>query len=204
MLEALELTARRGAATLFAGLAFRVDAGRALIITGANGTGKTTLLRILAGLTMPAEGKVRWRDDAVAPFSQQLREDAVFVGHAPALKDELTAEENLRSLVDLTAMHRTDAEVSEALSSVALDAQRTLPARVLSQGQRRRIGLARLGLSRRPLWLLDEPATALDTAGLGLLTQMIAQQLAAGGTVIAATHQTLDLPAERVATLALS
>jgi len=204
MLEAQDLTARRGAATLFTGLAFRVDAGRALIITGANGTGKTTLLRILAGLTMPAEGNVRWRGDPVAPFSQQLREDAVFVGHAPALKDELTAEENLRALVDLTATHRSAAEVSAALTSVALDAQRKLPARVLSQGQRRRIGLARLGLSRRPLWLLDEPATALDSAGLGLLTQMIAQQLATGGTVIAATHHALDLPAERVATLALS
>ena len=116
MLEAQALTARRGAATLFAGLAFRVDAGRALFITGANGTGKTTLLRILAGLTMPAEGSVRWRGDAVAPFSPRLREDVVFIGHAPALKDELTAEENLRSLVELTATHPSDAEVSAALT----------------------------------------------------------------------------------------
>jgi len=94
--------------------------------------------------------------------------------------------------------------VSAALTSVALDAQRKLPARVLSQGQRRRIGLARLRLSRRPLWLLDEPATALDAAGLDSLTQMIAQQLAIGGTVVAATHQASDLPTERTATLALS
>jgi len=204
MLEAQALTARRGAATLFAGLAFRVDAGRALFITGTNGTGKTTLLRILAGLTMPAEGSVRWRGDAIAPFSPRLREDVVFIGHAPALKDELTAEENLRSLVELSATHPTDADVEAALTAVALGAQRTLPARVLSQGQRRRIGLARLGFSRRPLWLLDEPATALDAAGLVLLSQMIAQQLATGGTVVAATHQTLDVPAERVATLTLS
>jgi heme exporter protein A len=133
-----------------------------------------------------------------------LREDVVFIGHAPALKDELTAEENLRALIELTATHPTDAEVSAALTSVALDAQRKLPARVLSQGQRRRIGLARLRLSRRPLWLLDEPATALDAAGLDSLTQMIAQQLAIGGTVIAATHQAFDLPTERTATLALS
>jgi heme exporter protein A len=204
MLEAQALTARRGAATLFAKLAFRVDAGRALLVIGANGTGKTTLLRILAGLTMPDEGKVRWRGEPVAPFASQLREDVLFIGHAPALKDELTAEENLRSLVELTATHPTDAEVGAALTAAALDAQRALPARVLSQGQRRRIGLARLGLSRRPLWLLDEPATALDAAGLGLLARMIAQRLATGGTVIAATHQTLDLPADRVATLALS
>jgi heme exporter protein A len=204
MLEAQDLTARRGAAMLFTGVAFRVDAGRALLITGANGTGKTTLLRILAGLTMPEAGSVRWRGEAVEPFASALREDVVFIGHAPALKDELTAEENLRSLVELTATHPSDADMSAALTSVALDAQRKLPARVLSQGQRRRIGLARLQLSRRPLWLLDEPATALDAAGLGSLTQMIAQQLAIGGTVVAATHQTLDLPTERVATLALS
>src|SRR6185295_11378958 len=124
MLEAHDLTARRGAATLFAGLAFRVDAGRALVVTGANGAGKTTLLRILAGLTMPDDGEVRWRGDVVAPFSPRLREDVVFIGHAPALKDELTAEENLRSLADLTATHPSDAEVSAALTSVALDRQR--------------------------------------------------------------------------------
>jgi heme exporter protein A len=203
MLEAQDLTARRGAALLFAGLSFRVDAGHALVITGANGTGKTTLLRILAGLTLPEGGQVRWRGEAVAPFSARLREDVAFVGHAPALKDELTAAENLRSLAGLTAVHPSAAEVSAALAVVALDAQQALPARVLSQGQRRRIGLARLGLAQRPLWLLDEPATALDGAGLELLARMITQQLAAGGTVVAATHQVLDLPSDRVATLAL-
>jgi len=204
MLEAQDLTARRGAATLFTRVAFRVDAGRALLVTGANGTGKTTLLRILAGLTMPDAGTVRWRGEPIAPFASSLREDVVFIGHAPALKDELTAEENLRALIELTATHPTDAEVSAALTSVALDAQRKLPARVLSQGQRRRIGLARLRLSRRPLWLLDEPATALDAAGLRLLAELVAQRLHAGGMVVAATHQALDLLPDRTDTLAMS
>ncbi len=204
MLEAQDLTARRGAALLFEGLSFRVDAGRALVITGANGTGKTTLLRILAGRTLPEGGQVRWRGEAVAPFSARLREDVLFVGHAPALKDELTAAENLRSLAGLMAVLPSAADVRAALAAVALDAQQALPARVLSQGQKRRIGLARLSLARQPLWLLDEPATALDHAGLALLARIISQQLAAGGTVVAATHQPLPLPADRIVTLALT
>ncbi len=116
MLEAQDLTARRGAALLFEGPVLRVDAGRALVITGANGTGKTTLLRILAGLTLPEGGQVRWRGEAVAPFSARLREDVLFVGHAPALKDELTAAENLRSLAGLMAVLPSAADVRAALA----------------------------------------------------------------------------------------
>ena len=204
MLEAHDLTARRGATTLFRRLRFRVDPGRALVVTGPNGTGKTTLLRVLAGLTLPAEGHVSWRGEAVAAHSPRLRTECVFAGHSPALKDELTAEENLRSLVTLCGETPSPRGIREALSEVSLEAQRALPARALSQGQRRRIGLARLALLRRPLWLLDEPATALDAAGVALLAQWIARQLAQGGVVVAATHQALDLPSERVAYLELS
>jgi heme exporter protein A len=203
MLEAQDLAARRGATTLFRELRFRVDAGRALLVTGPNGTGKTTLLRILAGLTLPAEGRVLWRGEAVAPHSPKLRTECVFVGHSPALKDELTAAENLHSLVALAGDAPSPSAVRDALSEVSLDAQRELPARALSQGQRRRVGLARLALLRRSLWLLDEPATALDAEGLALLAKWIARQLAQGGTVVAATHQALDLPPERIAQLEL-
>jgi heme exporter protein A len=192
MLEAHELTARRGDLLLFQRLSLRVDAGRALLVTGRNGSGKTTLLRMLAGLTTPTEGRVTFRGEPVP-----ARAHCVYAGHLPALKDELTAAENLRSLADLAGARPSDDDVTSALGIADLALQRDLPARVLSQGQRRRVGLARLALLPRPLWLLDEPATALDAAGLKLLADLVGKRLRAGGTVVAATHQPLDLPAER-------
>ena len=200
MLEAHDLTARRGSALLFQGLRLRVEPGRALLVTGRNGSGKTTLLRMLAGLTLPAEGRVTWRGEAV---SSAMHIDCVYAGHLPALKDELTVEENLRSLTELAGARPSADDIASALSAVDLVAQRDLPARVLSQGQKRRIGLARLALLPRPLWLLDEPVTALDAAGASLLVDLVTQRLRGGGTVVAATHQALDLPGERMESLAL-
>jgi heme exporter protein A len=203
MLEAHELAAQRGFAKLFSGLSFRVDAGEALVVTGANGTGKTTLLRMLAGLSAPSAGEIRWRGRRAAPFDPDLRASLAFAGHLPALKDELTAEENLASLVALEGDDASDEAIGAALDDVALTRQRRLPARVLSQGQRRRIGLARLALLPRPLWILDEPVTALDAAGAELLARLVAGHLAKGGLTVAATHAPLGLPATRVRPLAL-
>jgi len=204
MLEATDLAARRGFTRLFSGLGLKVEPGSALLVTGANGTGKTTLLRILAGLSTPVEGRVRWRSQTVTPFLRSLRQDALFCGHLAALKDELTAEENLAALVTLAGVKASTAQLRDALSAVALDRHAGLPARALSQGQRRRLGLARLYLIRRPLWLLDEPATALDAAGMALVATMIAGHLERGGFAVVATHQALDLPPARVHSLALS
>jgi heme exporter protein A len=201
MLEAHGLTARRGDLLLFQRLNLRVDAGRALVITGRNGSGKTTLLRMLAGLTVPSEGHVTWRGE---PVRGATHAQCVYSGHAAALKDELTVEENLWSLVELAGARPADDEVASALGTADLLEQRGLPARVLSQGQRRRVGLARLALLPRPLWLLDEPATALDSAGLALLAQLVVQRLRAGSTVVAATHQALDLPVDRTDEVALA
>jgi heme exporter protein A len=204
MLEARDLAARRGHARLFSGVGFRVDRGQVLIVTGANGTGKTTLLRMLAGFSVPDHGEIRWDGEAMAPFDPRLRAAIAFAGHAPALKDELTAEENLASLTALAGETVSNADLRRALADVALERKRALPARVLSQGQRRRIGLARLALLRRRLWVLDEPVTALDAAGTALLADMVRRHLEAGGVAVAATHAPLGLPDARVQPLALA
>jgi heme exporter protein A len=202
MLEVLDLAARRGTTRLFSSLSFAAEQGRALLVTGANGTGKTTLLRILAGLSSPTSGRVRWCGEDVAPFAPSLRRDAVFCGHLTALKDELTTEENLAALAALAGEKHTRSELRHALSSVDLDRKADLSARSLSQGQRRRIALARLSLTRRPLWLLDEPATALDPAGVALMTRLLTGHLQRGGCAVVATHQPIDLPAAQTMALA--
>src|SRR5438128_5313943 len=202
MLEAQDLAAQRGDATLFAAVSFAVRPGAALIVTGANGSGKTTLLRIVAGLSHAAAGTLKWQRNLLTAFDPALRAAALFIGHAPALKDELTAEENLASLANLHGAHVDRVAVRDALAAWSLSRQRALPARVLSQGQRRRIGLARLKLVRRPLWILDEPTTALDNDGVALLTTLLCQHLDANGCAVVATHQPLSVP--RFANLALA
>ncbi len=173
------------------------------MVTGRNGTGKTTLLRMLAGLTAPTSGEIRWHGEPVHPFALSLRRAVLFAGHSIALKDELTAEENVASLVALAGSEASPDAVRTALDEVALGRQRALPARVLSAGQRRRIGLARLRLLRRPLWILDEPFTALDAAGSQLLASFLNAHLDHGGIAVAATHQPLGLAAQRVQTMTL-
>jgi heme exporter protein A len=203
MLEANGLAGHRGTTALFSDLSFRIGAGSALLVGGRNGTGKTTLLRMLAGLTAPAAGEIRWNGESVRPFAASLRSAALFAGHAIALKDELTAEENVASLVALAGGDASSDAIRTVLDEVSLGRQRALPARVLSAGQRRRIGLARLRLVRRPLWVLDEPLTALDAAGSELLASFVQAHLDEGGVAVAATHQPLGLAANRTQALTL-
>ena len=203
MLEAHDLAARRGTARLFEGLSLAVAGGTALVVTGANGRGKTTLLRMLAGLTTPDAGEIRLDGAPVVSYAPALRAAVAFAGHAPALKDELSARENLASLCALSGRAADDVAVDAALDRVALGTRKRLPARVLSQGQRRRIGLARLALSRRRVWILDEPVTALDADGAALLAELVSAHLGGGGLAVASTHAPLALPAARVRTLSL-
>jgi heme exporter protein A len=139
----------------------------------------------------------------VRPFDARLRRDVAFLGHASAVKDELSAEENLRALLMLAGEPAAPATIREHLVAASLDAQRELPARALSQGQRRRIGLARLAALTRPLWILDEPTTALDDAGIAWLLDLVGAHTRNGGIVVAATHQPLLAGDPRVATLTL-
>lgn len=190
MLEAAQLTCRRGEALLFRDLTFKVGPGEALVIRGPNGSGKTSLLRILAGLATPSEGQVSWQGSTEARRRQL---DLAYLGHTPPLKDELTVLENLDIALALDAVVCTRPQLLDMIRTVGLAARRHLPVRHLSQGQRRRIGLARLMLSRRPVWLLDEPATALDGAGVGSFCNLLDDHLEGGGLALLSTHQDLPL-----------
>ena len=203
MLEALELAAQRGDATIFSGLSFTLRPGCAALVTGANGSGKTTLLRIVAGLTRPQRGSLRWRSRHVGSYDQALRESSLYLGHASGLKDELNAEENLRLLASLHGTPATTTEVHRALEALDLREVSSLAVRFLSRGQQRRIGLARLRLARRSLWLLDEPTAALDASGVATLEAMLRQHLAAEGMAMIATHQPLALAPAPVTSLSL-
>ncbi|MEO8486255.1 MAG: cytochrome c biogenesis heme-transporting ATPase CcmA [Betaproteobacteria bacterium] len=203
MLEAHDLGAKRGNAWLFAGLRCAVGAGSALVVTGANGRGKTTLLRMLAGLSLPETGEIRLDGEPVRAFSPALRAAVTFAGHAPALKDECSARENLVALVALSGARVDSEEIDAALDRAALGSRKRLVARVLSQGQRRRVTLARLELSRRRLWILDEPVTALDAAGAALLAGLVAAHLERGGAAVVSTHAPLGLPPAHVQSLSL-
>ena len=203
MLEAQDVAAQRGAALLFSGLSFALQPGTLLFVTGPNGSGKTTLLRIAAGLTQPASGRLRWEGAEIDVFDPALRAATLFIGHAAALKEELTAEENLASLVALHGVRAEANALTGALSDWTLSRQRKLPARVLSQGQRRRIGLARLRLVQRPLWVLDEPTTALDAAGIEALQELLGAHLARGGMALVASHRELAVRAGATRSLSL-
>ena len=187
---------------MFANVAFALGSGEALIVTGANGSGKTTLLRMVAGLTQPHLGLLSWRGEPIAAFDPVLRAATLYIGHAAALKDEFTAAENLLSLAALHEAPDREA-VREALEEWSLGLRDDLPARVLSQGQRRRVALARMNLARRRLWVLDEPATALDASGVATLEKRINAHLAAQGVAVIATHQPLALAAGTMHSLEL-
>jgi heme exporter protein A len=189
VLTARDLEARRGRRVLFAGVALSAGPGQLLRVTGANGAGKTTLLRQLVGLSPPTAGVIEWRGAPIGACHESFHRELVYLGHAAALKDDLSAQENLLA-ASLIAGDRVDARAARAaLDAAGLRGRERLPARVLSQGQRRRVALARLALAgARPLWVLDEPFNALDAAATGWLGELLRRRLADGGIVVLTSH----------------
>lgn len=185
-----KLTCTRGERRLFADLSFQVQAGQVLAVEGANGAGKTSLLRLLAGFLTPAAGRVVIRQDGHDSDDADHRTRLIgWLGHHDGLKPQLTV---IEQLVFYAALYGRKPDTA-ALEHVGLARQAELPCRYLSAGQRRRLALARLVVSARPLWLLDEPFAALDASGQALVVQMMARHCGQGGIIIAATHDPLGL-----------
>jgi len=199
MLEARELEATRGDVTLFRGLGFVLMPGALLRVTGANGRGKTTLLRALCGLLLPADGEVRWKGESIRALREEYWEHLLYIGHANALKDDLTATENLAFTCGIAGLTVPHERAHAALARFGLAGRERLPVRSLSQGQRRRAALARLVVGEtQPLWILDEPFAALDAAGIDLVQSLASEHLARGGMVVLTTHQDARIKAPSV------
>jgi heme exporter protein A len=191
----------RGGRDVFSGLDFEVPAGEALAVTGRNGSGKTSLLRLIAGLLTPAGGSIALEGGEA---ELTLAEQAHYLGHRDALKPALSVLENLAFWRDFLGGEIADAstdlaqDLAQSLASVGLDHATDLPAAFLSAGQRRRLSIARLVAVRRPIWLLDEPTTALDSVGQSLFSTLMQSHLATGGIIIAATHGPLGIEAREL------
>ena len=179
---------------LFSGLAFEAAPGQLLRVTGPNGAGKTTLLRLLVGLGTADTGRVLWRGQPLRGQRDEFHRELAWLGHAASLKDDLTALENLRAIAMLGGDDITLSEAAAALAEAGLKGRERLPARVLSAGQRRRVVLARLAFAaHRPLWVLDEPFNALDTAATEWLAGLVRGRLVSGGIVVLTSHQAVPV-----------
>src|SRR2546426_36159 len=204
MLEALNLGCTRGDRRLFQGMNFSVEPGELIELRGANGSGKTSLLRILSGLAAPAEGEVRWQGKPIRSLGEEYSAAIAYLAHQNGVKDELSAIENLRIACGVAGNALGKSEAQAILEQVGLSRQQNLPARSLSAGQRRRVALARLLTSKGTLWILDEVLTSLDDTAIKLSRRFIGDHLSRGGLAIIATHQELDLAADRMQRLELS
>jgi heme exporter protein A len=193
MLSAHGLTCVRGDRPLFAGIGLAVGPGEWLHVRGANGSGKTSLLRLLAGLARPEAGQVHWGGEPIARVAQEYHRALLFLGHHAAVKEELTAAENLQLAAQLDGAEIGRAEVDRALGRFGLRGREDLPVRVLSAGPKRRVLLARLMTRKARLWVLDEPFTALDARAVDMLGELTREHLAQGGMAVITSHQPVPL-----------
>jgi len=194
LLQAEGLACRRGRRLLFRGLNLQLQAGSVTWLRGSNGCGKTSLLRILAGLSAATEGRVTWPAAGAQDTAAQSSSPLIYIGHSNGLKDDLTLLEALAFLAKLAGLDRAEARAGQALQRLGLATRAAAPVRTLSQGQRRRGALARLALDDGArVWLLDEPFDALDADSIALLQQLIAEHAARGGAALLTSHQAIDL-----------
>lgn len=192
-LELRDLGCVRGRRRLFTGLNARLQPGQLLRVGGANGAGKTSLLRMLCGLLPPTQGQVLWNGQALGQVREEFHRQLVYLGHGAALKDDLSPLENLQAAARLGGIAPPTVALRQALADAGLRGREQMPARTLSQGQRRRAALARLPLAAARLWVLDEPFNALDTAAVAWLLGLIERQLQSGGMVVLTSHQAVGL-----------
>ena len=191
-LEARKLTCVRGGRSLFSSLSFKVERGHALILRGPNGSGKTSLLRIIAGFLTPDEGDFCWGGVEGKAAVSALQENIHLIGHLTALKPILSVAENVALWA---ALHGGNGQTTEALHAMGLAELAELPVHFLSEGQKRRTALARLMAFQKPIWLLDEPLAGLDAASADRLMEAITGHLSNGGIAVIATHQLLQMDA---------
>lgn len=204
MLEVINLGCIRGDRRLFKELNFSAQPNELIELRGANGSGKTSLLRLLCGLATPAAGEVRWQGKNIRSLGEEFFRDVAYLAHQNAVKDELSAIENLRISSAVNGNTLKGDQAQQILGRIGLSSQQNLPARSLSAGQRRRLALARLLTSDAKFWILDEVLTSLDDAAVKLSREFIGEHLKTGGLAIIATHHDLDLAADRIQRIELS
>lgn len=195
MLDVLNLECVRGERRLFAGISFRLNGGEMLWLQGTNGAGKTSLLRMLCGLTPAASGEICWRGQPIGGLGEAFRGELCYLGHQNAIKDDLTPLENVLSAAKLADEALDEEAALDALERVGLRGREDLACRYLSQGQKRRVALARLVHEKRALWVLDEPYVALDRAAVDLVAGLIGAHLQRGGLAVLTTHQAVPVSA---------
>jgi len=203
MLEVVELECVRGDRRLISGLNFSLQQGELLHLHGHNGSGKTTLMRTICGLIQQSDGEILWNGENSRKLAEEFTGELTYIGHKNGIKDDLNGVENLQLNCRLAGEPVDRERAWDVLEKIGLRGHEDLPARVLSQGQKRRVTLARLLLSKAPLWILDEPFTALDMAAVEFLQSIISRHVEQGGMVILTTHQEVSLTRGQVRQLRL-
>ena len=193
MLQGSNLACVRGDRRLFKDVNFTLEAGTLMQVHGPNGSGKTSLLRILCGLSNPALGEITWNGTGIRTLGYEYLSNLTYIGHLSGTKDDLTVMENIRISSALAGVQITEAQARKALAYMGLKGRELLPAKVLSQGQRRRVALARLLVCKTKLWILDEPLAALDVMAVKLIQRLLERHLADEGMVIMTTHQDIEV-----------